>query len=432
MRVGPRDVRESSHVQRERSEQWIPAAWQTHLVSNQQTPDAVPARLSLAQPLTAGLVSALVAFTSSFVVVLAGLTAVGATPQQASSGLMTVTVLMGLGCVLMAAWTRLPITVAWSTPGAALLVTTGVVEGGWPAAIGAFMLVGALIMVTGLIPPLGALIARIPVSVAQAMLAGVLLQLCLGPITGAVTNPWGVVPVIVSWLLGIRFFPRWAVPAAFAVAAAVIVVHVTTTAAEVPVATLLPHLDLVAPAFTLPGIVGIALPLYFVTMASQNVPGAAVLQGFGYTVPWGKAMIVTGAGTIVGAPAGSLGTNLAAISAALTAGPEAGPDRDRRWIASVAAGVFTIIIGVSAAAFATLVTLAPEGVIAAVAGLALLGTFASSLRASLQDPEDVVPAVVTFAVVASGITIAGVSSAFWALLAGLLVRAALRWGRRAH
>lgn len=146
------------------------------------------------RPISAGVVSALVAFTSSFIVVLTGLTAVGASTDQASSGLLAVSVTMGLGCILLASWTRLPITVAWSTPGAALLAATGTVEGGWPVAVGAFLITGILIVVTGLIPQLGALVARIPVSVAQAMLAGVLFQLCLGPITGMAENPLAVAP----------------------------------------------------------------------------------------------------------------------------------------------------------------------------------------------------------------------------------------------
>lgn len=381
---------------------------------------------SFAQPITAGIVSALVAFTSSFVVVLAGLPAVGATPAQAASGLMAVTILMGVGTVILAWWTRMPITVAWSTPGAALLVTTGAVEGGWPAAVGTFLVAGLLIVITGLVPPLGALISRIPTSVAQAMLAGVLLQLCLGPITGAVANPAGVVPVIVVWLVGIRFFPRWAVPAAFLVAAVVVVVHVVTTDAEVAVASVIPRLEFVAPEFTVQAIIGLALPLYLVTMASQNVPGMAVMKGLGYDVPWRRAIVLTGVGSVVAAPAGGHGINLAAISAALTAGPEAGPEHGRRWIASVTSGFLAILIGIGAATFGTLVTLAPEGVIVAVAGLALFGTFASSLKASLEDTADLIPAVVTFAVVASGIAIGGVSAAFWALLAGLLVRGVLR------
>ncbi len=386
---------------------------------------AVPAPEGLSRPVVAGVVSALVGFTSAFVVVLSGLTAVGADPDQAASGLLAVTVTMGLSGALLATWTRTPITVAWSTPGAALLATTGTVEGGWPAAVGAFLVTGALIVLTGLVPQLGALIARIPASVAQAMLAGVLFQLCLGPVTGLASDPLAVAPVVVVWLLAMRFLPRWSAPLAFLAAAVVIGVHITATGARVDAADLVPRLDLTAPAFSVGGMLGIALPLYLVTMASQNVPGVAVLKGFGYDVPWRRTMLVTGVGTLTGAPAGGHAVNLAAISAALAAGPAAGEDRSRRWIASVTAGGVLVALGIASAAFATLVELAPAGVVPAVAGLALLATLASSLQAALADADERVPAVVAFATAASGIAIAGVSAAFWALVAGLVVRAVL-------
>ncbi len=389
-----------------------------------------PKSSGIARPITAGVVTALVGFTSSFVVVLAGLAAVGASQDQASSGLLTVSVLMGLSCILLSLWTRKPITVAWSTPGAALLVSTGMVEGGWPAAVGAFVVTGALIVLTGLIPQLGAIIARIPASVAQAMLAGVLFQLCLGPITGLAENPIDVAPVVVVWLLTMRFLPRWAAPFAFVVAAIVIAIHVGTSGTTIDLASLAPRLTFTTPTFTLSGLIGIAIPLYLVTMASQNVPGVAVMKGFGYTVPWRRAMLVTGVGTVAGSTAGGYTINLAAISAALAAGPEAGEDRSRRWIASTTAGVGYVGLGIASAAFGTLVLLAPAGVIAAVAGLALLTTLASSLRSALSESEQLLPAVITFATAASGIAIAGVSAAFWALVAGLVVRFALSFGKR--
>lgn len=382
------------------------------------------------RPISAGVVSALVGFTSAFVVVLSGLAGVGADPDQASSGLLAVSVTMGLSCILLARWTRMPITVAWSTPGAALLASTGTVEGGWPAAVGAFLVTGALIVLTGLVPQLGALIARIPASVAQAMLAGVLFQLCLGPITGLATNPLQVAPVVAVWLLALRFLPRWAAPLAFLTAAIVIGVHVGTSGAAIDPTTLVPRVETTTPAFTFAGVIGIALPLYLVTMASQNVPGVAVMKGLGYEVPWRRSMLVTGVGTVIGAPAGGHAINLAAISAALAAGPEAGEDRSRRWIASLTAGIVLVLLGVAAAAFGTLVSVAPAGVIPAVAGLALLGTFASSMQAALSSPDERIPAVVAFAMAASGIAIAGVSAAFWALVAGLVVRFVLQLGRR--
>ena len=385
---------------------------------------------SIARPITAGIVTALVGFTSAFVVVLTGLDAVGATPDQAASGLLAVSVTMGLATIVLALTTRIPITVAWSTPGAALLAATGIVDGGWPAAIGAFLVTAVLILLTGLLPQLGALIARIPPSIAQAMLAGVLFPLCLGPITGLAINPLEVAPVVVVWLIAARFLPRWAVPLAFVAAAIVIGIHVAVTGTTVEASALVPRVELTAPTLTLQAVVGIALPLWLVTMASQNVPGVAVMRGFGYTVPWRRSMIVTGLGTALGAPAGGHAINLAAISAALAAGPDAGADRARRWIASVTSGVGVIILGLGSAAFGTLVLLAPVAVIPAVAGLALFAVFGSAVQQAIDDPGERIPAVVTFLTAASGIAILGVSAAFWALVAGLLVRTVLHLGRR--
>ena len=374
------------------------------------------------QPVGAGVVTALVGFTSAFVIVLAGLEAVGASRAQAASGLMALTVLMALGSIVLSLSTRLPVTIAWSTPGAALLASTGAVAGGWSAAVGAFVVTGALVVLTGLVPALGALIARIPASVAQAMLAGIVLQLCLGAVTGMAANPWAVGPVVLVWLLTLRLLPRWASPLAFVAAAVVIGVHLARSGTPLEASAPVPRLELTTPTFTIGGLVGIALPLYLVTMASQNVPGLAVMRGYGYEVPWQRAMLVTGAGTLLGAPAGGHGINLAAISAALAAGPEAGEDRSRRWIASVTSGTLLLPIGIASAALATLVALAPGGVVPAVAGLALVGTLAGSLRAALADPADHVPAVTTFVVAASGVAVAGISAAFWAIVVGVGMR----------
>ncbi|QCR53886.1 benzoate transporter [Brachybacterium sp. SGAir0954] len=379
-----------------------------------------------AAPLSAGAISALVAFTSSFVVVLTGLEAVGASPAQAASGLTAVSVLMGLGSIVLSLMTRLPITVAWSTPGAALLAATGTVEGGWPAAVGAFALVAVLIVLTGLVPALADLMARIPPALAQAMLAGVLLQLCLEPVLGLAANPLEVAPVVIVWLLALRLAPRWASPIAFAAAAVVIVVHLVSTGGSLPAGAPAGHLELTAPRLTPGAVIGIALPLYLVTMASQNVPGVAVLRSLGYEVPWRPAMLVTGGGSLLGAPLGGHGINLAAISAALAAGPGAGEDRSRRWIASLTSGIVMVVLGVLASAAAQLVALAPEGVVPAVAGLALLGTFVAAVKGALAREEEQLPAGITLLVAASGIAVAGISAAFWALLAGLVARSLLR------
>ncbi|WP_136052915.1 benzoate/H(+) symporter BenE family transporter [Microbacterium sp. K36] len=389
----------------------------------------MPAAVPVSRPIVAGIVTALVGFTSSFAVVLTGLDAVGASAAQAASGLLAVSLAMGLACIVLAWRYRMPITAAWSTPGAALLVATGSVEGGWPAAVGAFLVTAALILLTALWPALGALIARIPPSIAQAMLAGVLLPLCLAPITGVVANPWGVLPVVLTWLVFARLAPRWAVPLAFVAAAAVVAISLVSAGTPVDPAALLPRFELTMPAFTVGALVGIALPLFIVTMASQNVPGIAIMRSFGYEVPWRPAMLVTGLGTALGAPAGGHAINLAAISAALAASPDADPDPGRRWLAGVSTGASYLVLGAFSASFATLVVLAPTAVIPAVAGLALFGAFGAAVQQAIDDPGERLPAVVTFLVAASGIAVLGVSAAFWALVAGLLVRTVLHAGR---
>lgn len=381
------------------------------------------------RPFVAGVVTALVGFTSSFVIVLSGLAAMGATPAQAGSGLLAVSIAMGVACIVLATIYRMPITAAWSTPGAALLVTTGN-EGTWSDAVGAFLTVAILVLLTALLPTLGRLIARIPASIAQAMLAGVLLPLCIAPVQSVVDNPWGVIPVIAVWLICTRVAARWAVPAAFVTATVVVVFHVAGGGAAQPALSIVPEFVVTAPTFSAEATVGIALPLFIVTMASQNVPGMAVMKSYGYDVPWRPAMLVTGAATAVAAPFGAHAINLAAISAALAAGEDAGPDRSRRWMAGVSAGITFIVLGLFSTAFSALVGLAPAGVIAAVAGIALLGALGSAAHHALSEPEDRIAAAVTLVVAASGVAIAGVSAAFWALIVGLVVRFVTRSARR--
>ena len=371
----------------------------------------------------AGVVVAVVGFSSSFVVVLAGLTAVGASAAQAASGLVALCVMQALGMFWLVARHRTPLTLAWSTPGAALLVSTGTVAGGWPAAVGAFVVTGLLILATGLIPRLGDLIAAIPPALARAMLAGVLLSLCLAPVTALVDEPLLVGPVVLTWLVMQRLSRQWAVPAALLVALVVVVLE---AGSQVSTGDLVPSVVWTTPEWTLSAVISIAVPLYIVTMASQNVPGVAVMSSYGYDVPWRETMTVTGLSTALGAPFGGHAGNLAAITAALAAGPAAGPDRSRRWVASATAAWCYLALAVGCSALGALVDAAPDGVIQAAAGLALLGTLASSLSGALEDSSERESAVVTFVVAASGITILGVGAAFWALVAGLVVRAVIR------
>lgn len=374
------------------------------------------------QPILAGVVASLVGFTSSFAVVLTGLRAIGASPTEAASGLLAICVTQAVGMLYLSRRYRQPITLAWSTPGAALLAGTGTVVGGWPAAVGAFVIVGVLVVATGLWPRLGALITSIPTSLAHAMLAGVLLPLCLKPVTAFAASPAVIAPVILVWLVLQRFSKRWAVPAAFGAAAVVIGIDVVAGHRVPSASDLIPRIDLTVPHFTWQAIIGIALPLYIVTMASQNIPGMAVMKSFGYEVPWRPAMGITGFGTVIGAPFGGHTINLAAISAALAAAPQAHPDPRRRWIAASSAGWFYLFLALCSAAVATLVAVAPAGVVETVAGLALLGTLGSSLAGALKHETGREAAILTFLIAASGIAVFGIGSAFWALVVGLVLR----------
>ena len=374
---------------------------------------------------SAGVVAALVGYTSSFAVVLTGLRAVGATPDQASSGLLVLCVAQTVGIVWLARRYRRPLVLVWSTPGAALLASTGMVDGGWPAAVGAFVLAGLLYVLTGLWPLLGRLISRIPPPIAQAMLAGVVVELCLAPVTSLVDNPAAVIPIVVAWLIGVRLFARWAVPVAFLAAAVVIGVDLVRRSESIAGSALLPHLELTKPDLSWAAIVGIAIPLYVVTMASQNVPGVAIMRSYDYEVPWRSSMLTAGVGTTIGAVAGGHSVNLAAISAALVAGPEGGHDPQQRWRTAQWAGITYLVLGLASAAIAALVAVAPVGVIETVAGLALLGTLVAALKATVDRTDTREAAIVTFLVAASGITVAGVGSAFWAIVVGLVIHLVL-------
>lgn len=379
-------------------------------------------------PVAAGLLAAFVGFASSFAVVLAGYAAVGASPAEAASGLMAVSIAMGLGGMVLSLATRMPVSIAWSTPGSALLAASAVPEGGFPAAVGAFLLTGALIVLAGLWRPLGRAVAAIPPTLANAMLAGVLLPLCLAPVAAVAEMPALALPVVLAWAVVARLNRLLAVPAA--VLLAVGLIAATATLPEGLIAgALVPAPVLVVPAFVPSALVGIALPLFLVTMASQNIPGIAVLNANGYRPEPGPLFTATGVFTLLGAPFGAHAVNLAAITAAICAGPEAHPDPARRWPAALVAGAGYVVLGLGAGAAAAFVAAAPPVLIQAVAGLALLGAFGAATMAALQVPEEREAAVVCFLVAGGGLTVWGIGGAFWGLLAGLALRALARWRR---
>ena len=370
----------------------------------------------LLQPASAGLLAAIVGFASSFAVVLQGFGAVGASPAQAASGLMALCVVKGFLGAGLSLWKRMPISIAWSTPGAALLVATGPPAGGYGYATGAFLLAAALIVVAGLWKPFGRAVAAIPASLASAMLAGVLLGLCLAPVKAVAALPWLALPIIVVWAVTWRFARLYAVPVAVAV-----------TAALVFFATALPdgalaHIRLdplfVLPAFSLAAAVSIALPLFLVTMAAQNLPGLAVLNLNGYRPDSAPIFVATGAASGLIALFGGHVINLAAITAALCAGPEAHPDPARRYVAAVTAGATYVALGLAASFAAAFVAASPPLLIQCVAGLALLGSLAAALTSALAKEDERLPAILCFAVSASGTGFFGIAAPFWGLIAG--------------
>ena len=362
----------------------------------------------------------MVAWGGAFAVVLAGLTAVGASDAQAASGLLALSIGMGVLTVWITASRRIPVTIAWSTPGAALLVSAGAVEGGWPAAVGAFAVCGALLAIAGLWRPLGRLIALIPEPLANAMLAGVLLSVCLAPVRFAAEEPLAAAPIVIVWAVLLRVERRWAIPGALVAAAVVVAADPSGRASGVG---LLPAPEWTTPALEPGVLVGLALPLFIVTMASQNVTGMTVLATYGYRPSLPPVLAGTGAATVAAAPFGGHALNLAAISAALTAGPDGGRDPARRWVAALAAGVTYIVLGLCAGLIAAFAAAAPPLLIEAVAGLALLGALAAALAAAAAAEDHRDAAVVTLVVSASGVAPLGVSAPVWGLVAGLALLA---------
>lgn len=367
------------------------------------------------QAVFAGMLAAFVGCASSFAVVVQGLRAVGATEAEAASGLMALSIAMGLCGVILSLKTRMPVSVAWSTPGAALLASTGAIEGGFQAAIGAFLVSGALLLLAGLWKPFSALVEQIPASLANAMLAGILLHLCLAPVKAVAEMPVAGLAIVIAWAIVARIKRVLAMPAAVFVAVGFIIHY---EKGGIALSSLVPHPLLILPDFNFASLIGIALPLFIVTMASQNIPGMAVLAINAYKPKAGPLVAMTGLFSLLSAPFGGHAVNLAAITAAMCAGPDADPDPSRRYISAVTAGALYVVFGLLAGGATALIAIAPPVLIEAVAGLALIGAFGSSLMAAIQDQSQREAAIITFLVAASGLTLFGIGAAFWGLIAG--------------
>lgn len=381
----------------------------------------------MAVPISAGLLTALVGFASSFAVVLAGLQAVGASPEQAASGLIALCAGQGVLMLVLAWRARTPLSFAWSTPGAALLVSTGMPESGFPEAVGAFLVVALLIAAAGLWRAFGRAVEAIPTSLASAMLAGVLLDLCLAPVRALEAMPWQAAAIIGVWAVTWRLARLYAVMAAVGVAGVVIALSTPLPAGTFDAAW--PSPIAVTPSLSLDTVIGIALPLFLVTMASQNIPGLAVLNANGYRPAAAPLFVWTGGASVATALFGGHMLNLAAITAALCAGPDAHPDPKKRYVASLTAGASYLVIALLAGVAAAFATASPPLLIQTVAGLALLASVAGAAQAALAKPDEHVPAIVTFVTTASGLSILGIGAAFWGLIAGGIMLGLMRIGR---
>lgn len=376
------------------------------------------------QAVVQGLIVALVGYASSVAVVIAGLKAVGASTAEIASGLLFLGLGKGLVAIGLSLHTRMPISIAWTTPGLALLATTGVVAGGFPAAVGAFIITGLLIVMTGLFPPLGRLVSAIPKPIASAMLAGILLKLCLAPFVALKAMPLAAGAIILTWVIVGRFARLYAVPAAVLVTLGFI--FQSGTMAVDQSLPLWPVPVMVGPVFTLEAFLNIALPLFIVTMASQNITGLAVLATYDYHPAPRQGLVSTGFISAITAAFGAPTINFAAITAAMCASPDAHPDPSRRYVAAVVGGVGYILLAGLAAVAAGVVTRSSPVLIEAVAGLALISAFGASLMGAAQSEPERMPAMLTFLVTASGLSIFGIGAAFWGLVIGWSVHAFLR------
>ncbi|CAH0341467.1 benzoate/H(+) symporter BenE family transporter [Rhizobium sp. CECT 9324] len=375
-----------------------------------------------------GVLIAFVGFASSFAVVLQGLKGVGATDYEAASGLMALSVSMGICGIVLSVWTRLPVSVAWSTPGAALMATAGIPLGGFPAAVGAFVVCAGLIVLAGLFRPFGRAVAAIPAPLANAMLAGVIINLCFAPFRAVAFDAWLGLPILVVWAVVAAFKRLYAVPAALLTFVVVIVLGVELPEGAMASWTqsLAPPIEFVMPVFTVSALVSIALPLFIVTMASQNIPGIAILKVNRYEPRPGAMFAVTGLFSLLSAPFGGHAVNLAAITAAMAAGEDAHPDPKRRYWAAIIGGIGYVLLGLAAGAVTSFVALAPPILIQSVAGLALISAFSGSAVAAFNAVETREAAAVTFLITASGISILGISGAFWGLIAGVAMLALVK------
>lgn len=378
--------------------------------------------------LLSGFVAVLVGYASSAAIIWQAAVAAGASTAQIAGWMSALGLAMGISTLILTLWYRAPVLTAWSTPGAALLVT-GLQGLTLPEAIGVFIIANALIVLCGVTGLFARLMQVIPHSLAAAMLAGILLRFGLQAFASLNDQFLLCGGMLLAWLILKRIAPRYAVIAALIAGAAIALFEGDIATSSLAMTPVLP--TFIAPQFSLAHSLGIAVPLFLVTMASQNAPGVATMKAAGYDVPVSPLIIVTGLLALLLSPFGVYSICIAAITAAICQSPEAHPDAAKRWLAAAAAGVFYLLAGVFGSSITGMLAALPASGIQMLAGLALLGTISGSLYQALSHENERDAAVVTFLVTASGLTLYGIGSAFWGLIAGGICYTVLRLARRA-
>jgi len=369
-------------------------------------------------PIIAGTVASITGTAATTAIFLSAFVAIGATKEQTISMVAIMLVFYGALSILLSWRFKMPLSVVWSTPGAALLAGSSVTGIGFTNAMGGVLVCGLLLALTGLWPKLGELVSAIPKSIASAMLAGVIFSFCVAPFAASASFPALVLPVILVWVLLYWLAPLWASPVAIILAFTLIGINrgLSVTAAD-----WLVSFNFVQPSINLASIFTIALPLYLVAMASQNIPGIAIMNSFGYKVPFRAALTTTGLGTVLASFVGGFVMNLAAITAALNANEQAHKNPAKRWIASVSGGLVYWVFALFAGVAVAFVYQTPRELLLAASGLALLPTIVNAFNVMVENASERLPAVITFLIASSGVAFFSVGAAFWAILVGLIV-----------
>jgi benzoate membrane transport protein len=376
----------------------------------------------------AGFVAVLVGFTSSVAIVFQAATALGATPAQISSWMWALGLGMGLCTLLPSLWLKKPVMVAWSTPGAAVLATAGAAGGfGMGEAVGAFIVCAAGITLAGATGWFERVMDRIPLPIASALLAGVLARFGLDAFVALKSALLLVLAMLLAYLCGRRWWPRYAVVGVLGIGTLLAALNGQLQLGAVQWGLTTPVFT--APVFSWRAAVSLALPLFVVTMASQNLPGVAAIRAAGYVMPISKIVSITGVATLLLAPFGAFALNLAAITAAICMGREAHEDPAKRYTAAVACGLIYCVIGLFGAAVTGVLTAFPRELVVAVAGFALLGSIGGGLAVAMKDETHREAALITFLVTLSGVALGGIGSAFWGVVAGALALAVQHAGR---